>query len=294
MKTAALFFSGLVLSAIVAGPAAAEPVRVKLTARVMQVADDGNVLAGKVVVGQRVNGTYVYNTATPDLEPAPGFGSYRPYANEARMRFAVGSHVFENVQPTQGIEILVSPGEFGSGEFSMTSMENKPLANGALVDNIWLNFRGSGNINQTDALANVAPNLSDYYDREIMLSGSANGNFFSVYAYIEVAELIVADAIVVSPASGSFAQNQQFDAAVILPKTGTVSNAHAMANGMLLPLTYPGSCQLQPAIGAGKPSLLCPGADNVLSIAGGAPIEWTVEMTNGTIFNATVNWDRAQ
>jgi hypothetical protein len=80
---------------------------------------------------------------------------------------------------------------------------------------------------------------------------------------------------------------------VILPRNSVVSNAHAMANGTPLPLTYPGSCQLQPQVGTGRPSLLCPAADSVLSIQPGAPIEWTVELTNGTIYTETVNWERA-
>lgn len=35
---------------------------------------------------QRVNGLYVYNPNTPNQAPFPGFGDYRPYANEARIR----------------------------------------------------------------------------------------------------------------------------------------------------------------------------------------------------------------
>jgi hypothetical protein len=46
MKRAALLVSGLLLSAFVSGPAAAEVVRVRVTARVSQLNDPSNVLAG--------------------------------------------------------------------------------------------------------------------------------------------------------------------------------------------------------------------------------------------------------
>ena len=295
MKKAALLLSGLLLSAFVSGTASAEVVRVRVTARVSQIDDPGSRLAGKVVIGQRVTGTYVYNTNTPNLSPFPEYsGNYRPYANEARMRFAVGSLVFESKQPTQSISISIqSQGAGGWGQFLMFSNDNKPLADGTLVDTLWMEMQGRGNVTESVALPTVAPNYQEYQPRRVTISTSSPAGNYSITADLEAAELIVPDAIVVSPASGTFAANQHFDAAVILPRNSVVSNAHAMANGQLLPLTYPGSCQLQPQVGTGRPSLLCPGADAALSIQPGAPIEWTVELTNGTIYTQSVNWTRA-
>jgi hypothetical protein len=294
MKTAVLFLSGLVLSAFFSGPASAEAVRVRLTARVTEVSDSGNVLAGKVVLGQRVTGLYVYNTNTPNQSPDPQWGDYQPYANEGRVRFAIGSLAFESNQPTQGIRIQVRPEQGGgSGQFIVASNDNKPLASGATVDFLWLELRGQGNVTQSVALPSAAPVLTQYFIKEAMINGSSPSGGYNIRVQIEAAERIVPDAMVVSPASGTFAANQRFDAAVILPRNSVVQNAHAMANGQLLPLTYPGSCQLQPQVGTGRPSLLCLGADAVMGIEPGAPIEWTVELTNGTIYTETVNWERA-
>src|SRR4029453_7683105 len=106
------------------------------------------------------NGLYVYNTNTPQIPGSPG--SYRPYANEARLRFASGGFVFENVQPTQGIEINVFGNPSGDGLFNISSQENKPLSNGAMVDGIWLEFFGNGNVTTSDALPTVAPILDTY------------------------------------------------------------------------------------------------------------------------------------
>lgn len=294
MKTAALLLSGLLMSALASGPAAAESVRVRLTARVSQVDDPSDALAGRIVVGQRVNGLYVYNTNTPNQSPDPAnSGVYHPYANEGRVRFAVASLVFESQQPTQGIEIFVSAHSSGYGALDIYSSDNKDLADGTSVNNISLEIRGSGNLTESVALPNVAPILQTYASKEVTISASSPAGAYSFRAEIEAAELIEPNAIVVAPASGTFAANQHFDAAVILPRNSTVANAHATANGTLLPLTYPGSCQLQPQVGAGKPSLLCPAADAALSVMPGAPILWTVELTNGTVLTQTVNWQRA-
>jgi hypothetical protein len=292
MKKAALLLGGLLLSALVSGPALAEVVRVRLIARVSQVDDPSHYLGGKIVAGQRLTGLYVYNTNTPNQSPGPAVGEYRPYANEARVRFVSGSLVFESEQPTQGIEIVVGTHD----RFSIDSIDNKQLANGgAAVELIQIELLGDGNVNQTVALPNVAPDLTQYSTKEVRISTyypPEIGGGYSIVADLESAELIVPEAVVVSPASGTFAANQHFDAAVILPRNSVVQNAHAMANGQLL-LTYPGNCQLQSQVGTGKPSLLCPGADAALSVEPGAPIEWTVELTNGTIYTETVNWDRA-
>lgn len=291
MKKAALLLSGLLLSAFVAVPAVAEVVRVRVTARVSNIHDPSGLLAGKVALGQRLTGLYVYNTNTPNQSQFPEVnGDYRPYANEARMRFAVGSLVFESKQPTQGITISIGSQAFGgTGHFMMASTDNKPVADGSTVNQMWMELRGLGNVTESPALPTVAPNYQHYHPRQVAI----NTSNYSISADLEAAELVVPDAMVVTPASGTFAANQHFDAAVILPRNSVVQTAQATANGSWLPLSYPGSCQLQPQVGTGRPSLLCPGADAVLSNQPGAPIEWTVTMTNGTVYTETVTWERA-
>ncbi len=291
MKKAALFVGGLLLSALACAPAMAEVVRVKVTARVTQVEDSGGALNNKIVYGTRVTGTYVYNTNTPDYSTDPMFGRYRPYANEARMRFVAGGLVFESNQPTQGIEILVGP-----SSFEMTSMDNKPLSNGGFVNNIAVRLYGASGGTQTKALPTQAPDLTQYmYQKDVSIVGSApNGASFIVSAQLETAELIVADTVQVSPAAGSFLPNQHFDAALTLPRNSNVVNVIAKASGAPLPIGYPGFCTLVPPNSAGQPAVLCPNADAVLPQAAGAPIEWTVELSNGTILTETANWTLQQ
>jgi hypothetical protein len=291
MKAAILLVSSVVASAFAFGTASAEPVRVKVTARINVINDPSQALHGKLVIGQRVTGVYVYNTNTPNQSPFPGQGQYQPFANEARMRFVTGSLVFESAQPTQGISITVLPqATFGDGLFSMGSNDNKPLADGTLVNAIQVELRGQGNVTQSEALPAVAPELANYFTRDVVLVGFGAGESFSVRARIETAELVVTPAIEVSPAAGNFVQGQHFDAALLLPRNSDVANAHATAGGTPLPLSYPGSCQLLAPNSEGKPALLCAGADAVLPLTAGAPIDWTVELTNGTVLTETVDW----
>lgn len=290
MKKAILLLSGLLLSAVVSGSAVAEVVRMRVTARVTNINDPSGLLAGKVALGQRVTGTYVYNTNTPNVSPDPQFiGEYYPYANEARMRFAVGGLVFESKQPTQGIDIRIFAQPGGWGNFVMASRDNKPMIDGTSVHDIQMQLDGNGNLTQSTALPTAVPVFRTYQTKRV----SINTSNYNIAADLEAAEIIVPDVVVVTPASGTFAANQHFDAAVILPRNSVVSNAFATANGVPVPLNYPGSCQLQPQIGTGRPSLLCPGADSVLSIHPTAQIEWRIELTNGTVHTETVNWTRA-
>lgn len=293
MRTAALIVFGA-LSVIALGTAAAEPVRVRVTARVSDVSDPGQSLGGRIVFGQRVTGTYVYNTNTPNESPDPqNSGQYRPFANEARLRFVAGGLVFESVQPTQQIAIFIQPHvPFGHGQFLMTSDDNKPLANGAQVTSMYVDFQGQGNLTQSSALPNVAPDLLNYDQHEVVLTGNSGGSFFEVRANIEVAELIVASSLEILPAAGDFVTGQHFDTAVLLPRGSNVLFARATANGNGIGLQYPGTaCQLvPPPNNAAKPVILCTGAEAALAAAGGAPIEWNVEMTNGTVLTETVEW----
>jgi hypothetical protein len=291
MKAAVLLVSSVIASAFALGTASAEPVKVRLTARINQISDPGQALHGRLVIGQRVTGVYVYNTNIPNQSPFPGAGQYQPYAGEARMRFVSGSLVFESAQPTQGIFIGVFPqSPFNDGQFFLNSSDNKPLADGTIVTAIHVEFRGQGNVTQSEALPAVVPELANYFTRDVALAGSGGGNSFLVSAQIEAAELVVAPAIEVSPAAGNFVHGQHFDAALLLPRGSDVANAHATAGSTPLPLSYPGSCQLLAPDSEGKPALLCAGADAVLPLAGGAPIEWTVELTNGTVLTETADW----
>lgn len=290
MRKSALFVCGLALSALASAPAMAEIVRVKLTARVTQLGDSG-AFEGKIVLGQRLSGTYVYNTDTPDQSDNPSYGQYHTYPSEARVRFVSGGLVFESAQP-QEIVINVEPPTSSVGEFLINSYNNEPLSNGTNIEHIWVRFRGVGDLTQSTALPAGLPDLADYPESEVMISSGGSSDF--VRAEIESVEIVIPDVFKVSPATGSFVPGQQFDAALILPRNSNVVSAQATANGATLPLAYPGSCTLLPPNSVGKPALLCPDADAVLPLVAGAPIEWSVVLSNGTTLTKTVTWTLAQ
>ncbi|WP_116809913.1 hypothetical protein [Steroidobacter cummioxidans] len=291
MRKVALFVGGLVLSALACAPAMAEVVRVKVMARVSHVNDYYGSLNGKIIAGTRMSGTYVYNTNTPNQSQDPQFtGEYHPYANEARVRFAAGGFVFESNQPTQGITIQIQPENSSLGQFFYVSDDNKPISNDNGVMQIIMRLMGSGPVTQSSALPAVAPDLTGYHSKDVLIFGTN----FDLRAEIESAELIVADAIEVSPASGSFVHGQQFDAALLLPRNSNVVSAQASANGNTLPLNYPGNCYVPPPNSTGRVAIVCPDAHQSLWYTSGAPIEWTVVLSNGTTLTQTVNWTLIQ
>jgi hypothetical protein len=70
-----------------------------------------------------------------------------------------------------------------------------------------------------------------------------------------------------------------------LPDGGSVSYMQANVNGNLLPLNYPGTCQLTTPTSSGPHWLVCPGADAALaSFQGITQVDWQVTLTDGRAF----------
>jgi hypothetical protein len=290
MKTASLLLCGLLLSAVAIGDASATPVRVRLTARVSDVQDPDNVLGGKIVLGQRLTGVYVYNTNTPNQSSDPFQGLYQPYAGEARVRFVSGTHVFESQPQTQGILISVSE----NSSFHIDSEENLPLANGTNVSSINVWFDGQGDLTASTALPAVAPDLTDDYEtKAVVISGGSFGAF-QVWANIEAAELVVTPTIEVLPAASDFLPQQHFEAAVLAPPGKTITSMDSHAGGVFVPLNYPGYCDVAPPNSTGRFTLLCPNAEAAVAAAGGNPIELQIQLQDGTTVTQTVEWKLIQ
>jgi hypothetical protein len=176
----------------------------------------------------------------------------------------------------------------------LNSSENKPLPAGGWGAGsavYWLLFDCedySGQAPATDALPATAPDPSSVYC-EISVAGVQNGYQFEVRAVVETATL-VPPALTISPAGGSFLSQQRFDAAVFLPLGSQIASAQASAGGNALPLSYPGTCQLIPANGSTRPAILCPDAHTVLPTAAGLPIDWHVELADGTLLDESADW----
>lgn len=297
MKMPAVFFCATLLAAISMNPASAESVTVNVTARVTGVSDYADALGGQIQIGQQISGSYTYATNLTDHHASPAIGVYLPPPGQAGTRLSVGSLVFESrVTDESTFDIGIQAGNPSGGGYSyfhLASRRNQPLPNGAVVEGIGIYFDDpNGHAPLSDALPADAPDIQDFPERYIVLEGYlGEGGLYSVMAVIESVALVPPKAIEVSPATGSFLAQQRFDAALLLPEGSSIASMQASAGGNPLPLAYPGTCQIAPPNSANRPAILCPDAHTVLPAAGGPiQIQWSVELTDGTVVNELVQW----
>ena len=301
MRTAA-FVLCLALSALAGQTAAAKPLTVKLKAHVTQWADwSGTAFNGQIALGQVITLTYTYDDEATDRDASPGIGDYygyygqRPRTGEVGIRVTAGHLVFETVPTPQTFSVSVRPSSSWSN-FSLSCGDNHQFGAGLSVDLLYVGFQdAAGQAPATDALPTDAPDLQRYSFTEVRVDGGNNisGAHFEIRAQVDSAE-IVPPAIEVWPASGNFLTQQRFDAAVLVPVGSQIAGAHASTSGNALPLSYPGTCQLTPPNSLGRPALLCPDAHTVLGTAAGAPIDWHVELADGTVLDESVQWQLIQ
>lgn len=305
MKTAA-FVLCLAVSALAAQTAAAKPLTVKLRGHVTGWSDSsGTNFGGQVTLWQVITLTYTYDTDAPDRNADPKMGYYygftQPPTPGGSLQVKVGSLVFESVPASPSFSILVQAAGAPNtiGEFGISSNQNQPVPPGGWgagnrVDSIYFHLTDPTNQFPTsDALPTDAPEVQRFGSGSIWVAGNDIDHSFNIQAQIDSAE-VVPPAIEVMPADGRFLSQQRFDAGVLLPIGAQVYFAHASVGGNALPLSYPGTCQLAPPTSTGRTAILCPDAHTVLGTAAGAPIDWQVELTDGTVLTQSVKWQLIQ
>lgn len=155
----------------------AKLIPIAINAEVTSVLENFDLLEGKIHVGDLVTGVYVYDSATPDRDPAYYHGEYEHHAPPAGITFTVGGFVFmtdpANVDFT--IHIVDDPPAQGrvGDRYGILSENNLPLPNGTSVGGISLFLRNeAGGVLSSDALPTMAPVLDDWAQGgELAVSG---------------------------------------------------------------------------------------------------------------------------
>jgi hypothetical protein len=299
MKTIVYCLCGALLATLACNSAGADDVKVNITARVSDVYDPENILGGQVLPGQIFTGYYNYDSsAPPDGSGAPNEGRYQMMGTMASVKLAHGALVFETDVPNVFAELNIVTNEpnDGSDWFNLFYQNNKPLNNGSAVDGVYIRFYdNSGQAPHTTALPTTAPTLQLYSERSVQVWGSLNSDAYQVTLEIESVEFVPPLVIEVSPGASSFLPQQRFDAVLLLPSGSTIASAQATANGSALPLSYPGTCQQAPPNSSGRPAILCPDAHGALATAPATTlVEWSVELSDGTVLTETVEWKLIQ
>lgn len=173
MRRAGLLVLPLALLAI--SEARAEWVTVEMTAEVNNVYDPSSILAGTVAAGDIIQGTYTYDTDTPDAEPSPELGNYsHPLGTPVGFDLTVGVQHFlsdpDNSQFSMTIANLVDM----DGYHVMSNGNLLPLASGAPVHEIVVDLMDpSATAHDSDLLMATAPDLSRYQDRGMYIGGAS-------------------------------------------------------------------------------------------------------------------------
>lgn len=92
-KSATILGAAL-LAASFAMPSQAAPVCVNISAKVTMIQDFNGILTGKVKVGDKVTGSYTYDSATPNSSTTPTLGSYLDTSAAAGIILKTGNLVF--------------------------------------------------------------------------------------------------------------------------------------------------------------------------------------------------------
>jgi hypothetical protein len=155
---------GLSLLVAAPPPAAAandKDITVSISAVVEFVDDSGNLLGGAIDAGDAISGTYTYNAATPDENPAPTVGDYWHAATPYGIRLRAGGLVFETDPQAVAFLVEIVNDHQGSDNYLLRSYTNRPLSAGVLVEHIsWQLDDPSQTALHSERLPTTAPKLA--------------------------------------------------------------------------------------------------------------------------------------
>jgi hypothetical protein len=281
------------LTGLGTGTLAAQPITVQVNGHLTGWQDNSGLLGPYLPPLLPVTATYTYDPSGPAIPISANQYSLSP--SSASIVINAGPFTFQT-GPGSTLQARINQGVPGGnwGEVTFQGFQNPPLPNGVNVSFVGITFLDPTSQWPTSGfLPTGAPNMTDFTDSQMQISGTGPGNaFFQIIMQIDSAQLLPPQ-IEVSPATGSFVPQQHFDAAVLLPLGGApVATMQANINGNPLPLSYPGTCQLAAPTSSGRAALVCPGADAALaSFQGITQIDWLVTLSDGSAFTQSVQWN---
>ena len=173
--------------------ARAEQVTVLFKAQVTGIEDFWSVIAGRIKVGDMIDGTYVYDTGTPDANPLPTSGLYVPQATHHGLSVLVNDFLFTS-NPANlvfTVETRDVAFDFPSDLLQLRSTKNlfQLTVPGETYNSIGLFLKDDlGAALQSDALPNAAPVLSQWTSAQVFLSSASAESKFNIDA--EVIEIV--------------------------------------------------------------------------------------------------------
>jgi len=284
--------------------ATASVITVQVTGHITTLVADQSLI-NQMYSGEPVTATYTYDTNTGPYAQL----TYRPNMPPAAATVTIGPFSIQTVPPSQPVSggqqpplqiqmfLPTTPGSWSSFNVEVI---NAPLLKDGIPDDghpfnaVFFNFNDPAGQWPIDSnLPTGAPALSTLALSNIQVQ-------FNISSYVDIqidSVALVPTTFEVFPASGNFAAQQRFDAALMVPGgMAQITSAQASVNGNPIPaLSYPaGTCTLAPATTSS--AILCPNASDFIDPAAAltAPtvVNWQVTLADGTVMNQTVSWNR--
>ena len=261
--------------------ASADIVTVNLTGHVISISDPSL----PIVVGQAVTATYSYDSSTP----LGADGAYHPASPPASISVSVGGQTYQS-QSNWAYQIILNTGpsqQQNSFDYVAAATAPNPLSP-PLPPNLGIHFVGWW-LASTAALPTSAP-PPDLLVESLISVAPPNSNGF--VAQVDSATLV--RTLTVSPASGIFLAQQNFDVALLSSSQSSfIVSMQASVGGTPIPVGYPATCQLTTVSNGGRSALVCPNFSAVLATLGSGPvtINWQVVLFDGSTIQQSVTWE---
>lgn len=146
-------------------PAHAELITIQITGQVDSIYDPYGYFKGKIKVGDLVEGTYVYQSSTPDSDLSdPIKGTYYHYIPPAGISLSAGSVQFASDPFNLAFEVFTRNNiDSGDDIYGFISHRNLSLSGNVYVETIsWQLNDSTGTAFSTDALPLTAPVLENW------------------------------------------------------------------------------------------------------------------------------------
>jgi len=188
MKTKLFAILVMFLWVVVLWPVTAEGtlITIEIEAVVDGVGDDGNFLEGQISPGDTITGWYIYDTSTPDTNPLPNYATYWHYVSPSGISLIVGGFEFRTNPDDVNYRIAISDGYQSRDTYSIRSINNLPLSNGTLIEEIyWLLEDPTEEALYSIELPTTAPVLTDWQQNILNISGpGGHGPGFGIQAHV--------------------------------------------------------------------------------------------------------------
>ena len=271
------------------------------TATITDVYDSSSNNLG-LNVGDPIGGYFALDPSKPDMDPSNEHAHYEyppgDWSGNVELNIAGTTLTGNPDQHHFNVHVANFPASIGSDNFFVSNWyENMVLPSGAIIQGVDLDFYDpNGTALNTTSLPDAIPStVSGWMYHNVHINGvHPDGTFFSVVATINSLQANFAPApspLTISPASGTFLEQQLFHTAIILESDLPPIRNYTVsldANGFYKPVT----CNIGPVTLDNRQTLLCDTNPYYQLNPGTNTLNVEVELVDGTLLNNTATWER--